>query len=360
MPDYTDEDQEYPGNPSRDLAAEPPPEEAMARAPITAPGVVNRGVVNPGNWVYASSRYADQPTVQFPDQPPSQGPFPYGVNRFDLPNGVTAFHVSEDYRQKQFDLAKEAQAARIASEHAAQDAQMFQQMSRVAMSLKDISEARRQIDIMGLQRDIQNGIPIHEAVARHPMGLGAGYGNALRASAPVGQTRYVAPTGGAPGYVVDPRGTPHFPPNTEKPTWVPETADVPGHYETRGGAVHFPPKPTKTSMSDIDRMKLQKLYTSKENLEKEIGGASAETQATPGWKMLHQGDIDRLAKTQQDINALETKYGGTDAEPKKSVAVLGQGTREDPARPMTKEQFDSIPSKAYFINPADGALRQKK
>ncbi len=213
MPDYTDEDQEYPGNPSRDLAAEPPPEEAIARAPITAPGVINRGVVNPGNWVYASSRYADQPPVQFPDQPPSQGPFPYGVNRFDLPNGVTAFHVSEDYRQKQFDLAKEAQAASIAAEHAAQDAQMFQQMSRVATSLKDISEARRQIDIMGLQRDIQNGVPIHEAVARHPMGLGAGYGNALRASALVTPPTFGKTPSGAE-YVLDPRGTPHFTPGT--------------------------------------------------------------------------------------------------------------------------------------------------
>jgi hypothetical protein len=42
------------------------------------------------------------------------------------------------------------------------------------------------------------------------------------------------------------------------------------------------------------------------------------------------------------------------------VGVLGQGTREDPAKPTTQEQFDSMPSGTIFINPKDGKLRQKK
>lgn len=52
--------------------------------------------------------------------------------------------------------------------------------------------------------------------------------------------------------------------------------------------------------------------------------------------------------------------GGYSATPQKPVAVLGQGTRSDPARPTSKEQFNSLPSGAFFINPSDGKLRQKK
>lgn len=44
----------------------------------------------------------------------------------------------------------------------------------------------------------------------------------------------------------------------------------------------------------------------------------------------------------------------------KPVAVLGSGTESDPAKPNTKEQFDSIPSGSYFLNPADGKLYKKK
>ncbi len=44
----------------------------------------------------------------------------------------------------------------------------------------------------------------------------------------------------------------------------------------------------------------------------------------------------------------------------KVVGVLGQGTRDDPARPQTQEQMDSIPKGAIYRDPASGKLYRKK
>ncbi len=42
------------------------------------------------------------------------------------------------------------------------------------------------------------------------------------------------------------------------------------------------------------------------------------------------------------------------------VGVLGQGTRDDPARPETAEQFDSMLPGTIYKNPKDGQLYRKK
>lgn len=41
------------------------------------------------------------------------------------------------------------------------------------------------------------------------------------------------------------------------------------------------------------------------------------------------------------------------------VQVQGEGTREAPYRPTTREQFDALPSGAIYLNPADGQLYRK-
>jgi len=89
------------------------------------------------------------------------------------------------HQQRMGQLDQQANAAKMARDQSAQDAQMFNMMIRVAKSTKDIETAKRSIDVMGLQNDIQNGIPIHEAVARHPMALGSSFGSTFKETAPV-------------------------------------------------------------------------------------------------------------------------------------------------------------------------------
>ncbi len=101
-----------------------------------------------------------------------------------LPRQAPTFAQGQAWQERMDKFDQQARAAAMAGQQAAQDAQMFDQMSRVARSTKDIEIARRSIDVMGLQRDIQNGVPIHEAVARHPIALGSGFGGAFKATAP--------------------------------------------------------------------------------------------------------------------------------------------------------------------------------
>jgi hypothetical protein len=155
-----------------------------------------------------------EPAIPLPEGPPDPSAGP--ANRpYLMDSGVVAARYTQGYHERQQELDRQAQAARMARDMAMQDAQMADQMMRVATSTKDIEIAKRSIDVMGLQRDIQNGVPIHEAVARHPMALGSGFGAALKNTEAPGKTSWVPPTGGAPGYVQDPRGTPHFPPQSQ-------------------------------------------------------------------------------------------------------------------------------------------------
>ncbi len=206
--------------------------------------IIPRGRVDSPNWVYAGSRMPDEAPVQFPSSPPDVGTTPPGIARYDLPGGVAAYHVSEDYRQRQFELNKQIEQAKAARDQAAENARMLDQMMRVSKSTKDIEIARRNIDVMGLQRDIQNGVPIHEAVGRHPMGLGSGFAGALRATAPVAPPTFGKTPGGAE-YIQDPRGVPHFTPGTgQGPTYkLGDRIPVPGpNGEQLGDVIATGPK----------------------------------------------------------------------------------------------------------------------
>ncbi len=132
-----------------------------------------------------------------------------------LPRQEWSPQQGQTFAAKLDEFDRQAKAARIAAQQAAIDAQMLNQMSMVAKSTKDIEIARRNIDVMGLQRDIQNGVPIHEAVSRHPMGLGSGFAGALRATAPQGKSTWVnAVPGGAPGHFELPSGGVSVPPSS--------------------------------------------------------------------------------------------------------------------------------------------------
>ncbi len=130
-----------------------------------------------------------------------------------LPRQEWSPQQGQAFAAKLDEFDRQAKVARAAAQQAAIDAQMLNQMSMVAKSTKDIEIARRNIDVMGLQRDIQNGVPIHEAVSRHPMGLGSGFAGALRATAPVAPPTFGKTPSGAE-YIQDPRGVPHFTPGT--------------------------------------------------------------------------------------------------------------------------------------------------
>jgi hypothetical protein len=192
----------------------PAPESApvATTAPPAAPSRAGR-LVNPGNWVYAGSRLPGEAPVRFPDQPPDVETG-YGINRFDLPGGVAAYHVSQDYQDRQRQLEQQAAAARQARDQAVHDAQMLDQMMRVSRSMKDIEVARQQIDMQGLQRDLSalgpTASPVDQAriIARHPISashLGAGYAAALKAQVP-NQAIFHPAAGGAPDYFQLPGG----------------------------------------------------------------------------------------------------------------------------------------------------------
>ncbi len=222
--------------------------------------------------VVAPPSVASQPPITAPQQFATDEQIGQAVGQLNAGQPVTALPRQEwspaqtqsfAARLDQFD--QQAKAARIASDQAAMDAQMLDQMSRVAKSAKDIEIARRNIDVMGLQRDIQNGVPIHDAVSRHPMGLGTGFAGALRATAPAGTTSFVPPTGGAPGYVLDPRGVPHFPPGMEPQMATPKEEDLgggvkgvrisPQHYQI----THRPTEQKEGALTPVQTQRLREI-----------------------------------------------------------------------------------------------------
>jgi len=148
---------------------------------------------------------------------------------------VTALpSVSFSYDQQQAWLArmdefdKQAKAARMAAQQAARDAQLLDQMSRVAKSTKDIEVALQQQDVIGFRNAVAGGVPPLQAFQRFPRAASAPLVSAsIAASAP--KPSWVAPTAaGAPGYVLDPRGVPHFPPGMEPQMEITPPKDLGG------------------------------------------------------------------------------------------------------------------------------------
>jgi hypothetical protein len=43
-----------------------------------------------------------------------------------------------------------------------------------------------------------------------------------------------------------------------------------------------------------------------------------------------------------------------------SIGEVGfEGTRENPHKPMSQDEYDAVPSGGYFVNPATGTIRRK-
>ncbi len=236
-------------------------------APIVGPSQQAAGLSTPWSAIQAASNQisAGQPVTALPKEAISYSQQP---------------HIE---RLQQLDNA--AQNAQLAAEQAGRDADMYDQMSRVARSVKDITIARHAIDVMGLQNDIQNGVPIHEAVTRHPTALGGGFGGAFKATMPVAPTKWIPPSAGAPGFVMDPRGTPHFPPGMEQPMAKPTVEDLgqgiqgvrisPQHYQITNKPA---PAPKEGSLTDIQKAQLRDIDNQAHQKRIELGQLRSTSQ----------------------------------------------------------------------------------
>lgn len=158
-------------------------------------------------WAYAPPSHLEgEPAVPIPATPPGLDVAPNQPVRLD--SGVVAYRETVGHHQRMMELDRQAAVARQAAQQAAMDAQLLNQMSRVAQSTKDIETMRRNIDIMALTRELQNAPPDqqHQVLMRHPLALGSGYGAAMHYSAP---PTVVQASGNTPGYIMA-NGVPHF------------------------------------------------------------------------------------------------------------------------------------------------------
>lgn len=173
------------------------------------------------------------------------------------------------------------------------------------------------------------------------MGLGSGFGGALRATAP--QAQFSMPT------VANPITTPE--------------GKVLGYGAQTGPTTRHIIPETKTGALDAStRKEIDLLSREKTGLDKEMSGVGWEAEEPlPEFKAKHDATRSRRAFVQKRLaELLPGAYGGSSAQSSKPVAVSGQGTKEDPARPETEEQFKSIPSGSIYRNPSDGKLYRKK
>jgi len=276
----------------------------------TAPPLVGRDEETYGYAYAPPGHLPGEPEVPMPEGPP--GPETPANQRFTLPSGVVGYRETVGHHDRMRQLDQQAQAARMARDMAVQDARMADQMMRVARSTKDIEIAKRAIDAMGLQNDIQRGVPIHEAVARHPMALGSGFGAALQHTAPVPKPTVVQPSGTTPGYIQDPRGNPHFFPNAPASAAVPiarqaQPITAPGGetlgYDVGGGKTMAAKTAT---LSRQDQMKLAERYKERAKLTEEMGGIDWELkQKAGGFEKLIADKTAKAAKLDREIAELE-------------------------------------------------------
>jgi hypothetical protein len=185
--------------------------------------------------------------------------------------------------------------------------------------------------------------------------------------------------------------------------WVP--ADVtpggaPGHWALPGGKVSVPPGSLLDPVATANRARVgtesktasglsfvwtgpnQIRVMTKDGEQKDmtpgqLQAYAKDAQFSPDPKNKAMAlDIERFlgekAKAQIGRKATNapTVLAPTALEPKMTsdrmkgsvlrIGVPGQGTRDDPARPQTQEQFDSMRPGTFFINPSDGKTRVKK
>ncbi len=200
MPTPIQQDEEdvvrYSDSPAAPLAppvASPPNVRTQQPVPAALPGSLN-GSPAPVISQAVGQLNAGQPVTALPHQDWSL-------------QQATAFNAKLDAFDQQ------AKHARIAADQAARDAHLFEQMSRVAKSTKDIEIALQQQDVMGFRNAVASGMPGYQALQRFPRAATSPLVAAMHAAQPVAQ-----------------------------PTWVPQSGDVPAHFTTASGQVHFPPR----------------------------------------------------------------------------------------------------------------------
>ena len=273
-------------------------------------------------YAYASPGHLPgEQAIPMPTGPPdpSSGP---ADQPYQMPSGVWALRTTQQHHDRLQQLDQQAAGAKVARDNAARDAQMLDMMMRVAKSTKDIEIAKHSIDVMGLQNDIQRGVPIHEAVARHPMALGSSFGSTLKATAPTPATSWVPPSGGAPGYVMDPRGTPHFPTEpsvasrpptarTAQPVTSP-TGDVIG-WDLGGGRTEFTGK--EGSLTDVQKEQLRSIDQQAHEKRVALDRLRTDSQEAIDTKLeLGQLTINR-AKVINEVNKRNAPRPSNSAKP---------------------------------------------
>lgn len=196
-----------------------------------------------------------------------------------LPKQSWSIQEAQSFNAKLDAFDQQAKAAKAAAQQAAIDAKMLDQMSRVAKSTKDIEIARRNIDVMGLQSEIQSGVPIHQAVARHPLALGSGFANTLRATTPVAAPSKLEMDGMPPAVMAN--GRPYWPPASSMPAEPLSTTAVPitdpsgnvlGHRATTGprtGTI-IQRTPGEGSLTATERSENQLLMQKRNSLERQL------------------------------------------------------------------------------------------
>lgn len=304
-------------------------------------------------WAYAPpGRLPGEPAVPIPDLPPG---LEIPANRATrLPSGVVAYRETVGHHNRMQELDRQSAAARQAAQQAVIDARMLDQMSRVAKSTKDIEIARRSIAVSAFQRDFNDltskGVPVaqalYQATARNPLAFGSGFGTALRTTTPATQFN--------PREVqVGPNKLVETAPN--RFSFPPSTASL--ENQKRVGTEMTTPSGLHAVWVGPNQIRLTEKAESKELTPAQLldYADSLRFSRSPTDKAKAQAIMDFIGeKVQKQITPPTVAKSGA------SVSVLGQGTKEDPARPETKEQFDSMPSGAIYRNPSDGKLYRKK
>lgn len=304
-------------------------------------------------WAYAPPSHLEgEPAVPIPAEPPG---LEIPANRATrLPSGVVAYRETVGHHNRMQELDRQAAAARQAAQQAAIDARMLDQMSRVAKSTKDIEIARRSIAVSAFQRDFNDltskGVPVAQALyqstARNPMAFGSGFGTALRAATP-------APQFNPREVQVGPNKLVETAPN--RFSFPPSTASL--ENQKRVGTEMTTPSGLHAVWVGPNQIRLVDKGDEKELTPSQLISYAESLQFSPNPtnRAKAAAIMDFIGqKAQKQIAPPTATKSGV------SVSVLGQGTRSDPARPTSKEQFNSLPSGAFFINPSDGKLRQKK
>lgn len=326
-------------------------------------------------WAYAPPSHLEgEPAVPIPAEPPG---LEIPANRATrLPSGVVAYRETVGHHNRMQELDRQAQAAKMARDQAAQDARMLDQMMRVARSTKDIAEAQQFIALRRLEQDIRNGMAPHQALLRNPMATGSGFGSALRATTPDAAPTKLEMPGMPPAIMAN--GRPYWPPASAMPAEPLSTTGVTLRDEQgnpMGTGFSTGPRsrtvirtPSAGSLTETESAENQLLMQKRRSLENQLDsiisfrGDQPKSAYNPQYQSLTNqlGQIDAILQKRLPGAFPSGTSAPAKATPQKPVAVLGQGTRSDPARPISKEQFNLLPSGAFFINPSDGKLRQKK